>query len=400
MAVDRITSASVTHIPVWYRKELGKNAYIDNIGICRSEWLVRIRSASGAEGLTIANRYMRSEENSIGTLLDLFRENLIGRAVDDLLTLDGNTVTGAPPPVRALFRDQPWLTNAAFDLVGRSRGISCIEMLGGRQREWVPAYDTTMYFQDFLDPEKGAAICAEQAREAKSAGYRQMKIKTGRGGRWMLPEPGMQRDVEVVLAIREAVGPDFTLMVDANFGYDGHLDLLEYFVRETASASIFWLEEMVTASVEHYRQLRDMQAKYAPRALLVCGEVDRNPISPVFQDLIDMRLIDGYQPDIVAHGLAGWMDIERKLAGTGVRSIPHNFGNGRYGTRAGVVFGSASPTFVSFEDERQHEHTYLPDGIEFKDGAHRVDDSPGLGLQIDEDIYRRDHEQHEAVVRA
>ena len=215
----------------------------------------------------------------------------------------------------------------------------------------------------------------------------------------MLPGAGMQRDVDVVLAIREAVGPDFVLMVDANVGYDGHLDLLEGFVRETASANIFWLEEMVTASVEHYERLRKIQAKYAPQALLVCGEVDRNPISPVFQDLIDLGLIDGYQPDIVANGFAGWMEIERKLAGTGVRSIPHNFGNGRYGTRAGVVFGSASETFVSFEDERQLDQTYRPDGIEFKNGAHRVDDSPGLGLQIDEDVYERDHKQHEAVVR-
>ena len=46
------------------------------------------------------------------------------------------------------------------------------------------------------------------------------------------------------------------------------------------------------------------------------------------------------------------LKIERELEGTGVRSIPHNFGNGRYGTRAGVVFGTASKTFVTFEDER------------------------------------------------
>ena len=114
-------------------------------------------------------------------------------------------------------------------------------MLGGRHREWVPAYDTTMYFQDFLEPEKGTAYCAEQAREAKAAGYREMKIKTGRGGRWMLPEAGMQRDVDVVLAIREAVWPDFVLMVDASFGYDGHLTCSKaLFVKRRRPTSSGW----------------------------------------------------------------------------------------------------------------------------------------------------------------
>ena len=47
----------------------------------------------------------------------------------------------------------------------------------------------------------------------------------------MDPEVGMERDSQVVLAVREAVGPEARIMVDANFGYDGRMDLLEDFVR-------------------------------------------------------------------------------------------------------------------------------------------------------------------------
>ena len=50
MAPDKITRVSVTHIPVAYRKEVGKNAYIDNIGLTRSEWLGRVGTDSGLEG--------------------------------------------------------------------------------------------------------------------------------------------------------------------------------------------------------------------------------------------------------------------------------------------------------------------------------------------------------------
>ena len=240
MVSDRINRVSVTDVPVSYRKEVGKNAYLDqNIGVTRSEWIVRIGTESGLEALTIAKLpsgrsaahpgFMRPAKETVANLLDTLTETFIGRAADELLILDGDLVTGIGESVSRAFRDNPWMTNGAFDLVGRTRGISCVDMLGGRARDIVPAYDTTMYFQDFLEPEKGALKCAEEAAEAKADGYRQMKIKTGRGGRWMLPEVGMRRDADVVLAIRDAVGPEFTLLVDANFGYDGRIDLLEDF---------------------------------------------------------------------------------------------------------------------------------------------------------------------------
>ena len=42
---------SVTPVPVWYRKEPGKNARGDNIGKCHLEWLVRARTDGGLQGL-------------------------------------------------------------------------------------------------------------------------------------------------------------------------------------------------------------------------------------------------------------------------------------------------------------------------------------------------------------
>ena len=84
-------------------------------------------------------------------------------------------------------------------------------------------------------------------------------------------------------------------------------------MRETLPANILWLEEMITADVEGYRALREIQSRVGSGALLVCGEVDQSPISPVFLDLIREGLIDGYQPDIVAHGFSTWQAIERKV---------------------------------------------------------------------------------------
>jgi D-galactarolactone cycloisomerase len=391
MVPERIESVTVTPIPSSYRKELGKNAYIDNIGTQRLEWVVRARSTNGAEGISIANRMMR--EGTVESMLAHIKGALLGREVDDLLEITDGVVTGPGPDMARWYRHNGWMTILAFDLVGKARGVSAIDLLGGKKHDSVPAYDTTLYFQDFLNPAKGAQQVGDEAAQAVADGWRALKLKTGRGGKWMLPEAGMQRDIDVVLSVRESVGPDVKIYVDANFGYDNHLDLLDQFIKEVTPADIFWFEEMITHNVDGYKAMREMLAKHSSKALLVCGEVDRNPISEVFQDLIDDGLIDGYQPDIVGQGYLGWMDIERQLAGTGVRTIPHNFGNGVFGSYASIVWGAASETYVSLEDERNIPH-YLTSLPEFRNGAYALPTGPGLGMDIDDAGYAP-HAKHE-----
>ncbi|MDE0592624.1 MAG: hypothetical protein OSB68_05195 [Dehalococcoidia bacterium] len=396
MSSEIIESVSVTPIPSSYQKELGKNAYIDNIGTQRLEWVVRARSSSGAEGISIANRMMR--EGSVESMLAYIKGALLGREVDQLLEISDGVVTGAGQGMERWYRHNGWMTILAFDLVGKERGVSAIDLLGGKKHDSVPAYDTTLYFQDFLNPARGALQVGDEAAQAVADGWLAIKIKLGRGGRWMLPEDGMRRDIEVVLGAREAVGTDVKIYVDANFGYDGHLDLLDQLIKEVTPADIFWFEEMITHNVDGYKAMRESLAKYGSKAVLTCGEVDRDPISEVFQDLIDGGLIDGYQPDIVGHGYLGWMDLERQLEGTGVRTIPHNFGNGSFGSYASIVWGAASESYVSLEDERVIPH-YLTALPEFTNGAYVLPTGPGLGMDIDEAGYAP-HAKHENRMEA
>ena len=394
MSAEVIESVSVTPIPSSYQKELGKNAYADNHGTQWLEWVVRARSTGGAEGITIANRFIR--QSTVSHLLEFLKGALLGRRVDELLEVSDGVVTGPGPGMEQWYRHNGWLSILAFDQVGKVNGVSAIDLLGGKRRDSIPAYDTTFYFQDFLNPSRGAQQVADEAAQAASDGWKALKIKTGRGGRWMMPEAGMRRDIDVVLSVRDAVGSDIEIYVDANFGYDNRLDLLERFISEVTPADIFWFEEMITQDVEGYTELREILAKYGSNALLTCGEVDRNPISEVFQDLIDGGLIDGYQPDIVGHGYLGWLEIEKQLLGTGVRTVPHNFGNGSFGSYASIVFGATSETYVSLEDERIVPHflTKLP---EFKGGAYTLPTGVGLGVDIDQRSYAP-HAKHEFTI--
>src|SRR5690606_2910110 len=110
--------------------------------------------------------------------------------------------------------------------------------------------------------------------------------------------------------------------------------------------------------------------------------------------LIEDGLIDGYQPDVVGAGYLRWMEIERQLKNTKVRSIPHNFGNGTFGTFASIAFAAACKTFVSLEDERNIPHIY-GDFPPFKNGAYVVQEKSGLGITVDEDLFQRNYAKHE-----
>ncbi|MDP6453418.1 MAG: enolase C-terminal domain-like protein [SAR202 cluster bacterium] len=405
MPGQRIVEISVTPIPVQHIKELSKVAFGDNIGTHSTEWLVRARTDGGLEGVTIANRFMQQFtgfDKSIGTirgLVPLLRDVFLGRRVDEFLEVSDGRVVGVHQTFKEAFWAHGWMSILAFDLLGQEMGVSCIELLGGQVRDRVRAYDTTFFYQDMLNPVKAAGQVGAEAGESREYGYTAFKLKMGRPGRWFAPQAGLERDVEVVMAVREAVGPDARIMVDANFGYDGRLDLLEDFIRETLPANLFWMEEMVTADVSDYRVMRRMRDRLGSNAMLVCGEVDTDPPSPVFVDLVEAGLIDGYQPDCVLAGYSRWQALEEWLKPTDVRSVPRNFGNATFGTRAELVFGAASQTFLMLEDERFLPTVYADDDVSFSDGHYSIPSGHGLGLTVDAERFQREFSANEIDVR-
>ena len=399
MVSQKITEISVTPIPAYFPHEIGRNARNTGHGISGIEWLVRAKTDGGIEGLTIANTFLSNlGGNSVDDLLIILKEVFLGIRICDLLEVsNGRVIKPKPGPGRA-FRENGWMSILAYDLAGRELGVSAVDLLGGKVRDEVPAYDTTLYFQDLRNPDtlsNGVASVVDEAREAYSLGWRQMKIKVGRGGRWMSPKSGAQRDADVVNAIREAVGPETVLYVDANFGYENRLDLLEFFIKETLPANLGWLEEMIPPSLEQYRELRKIQERLGSNALLVCGEVDRVPIGYVYMDMAEEGVFDGYQPDIVSQGFFRWKQIEDQLEGTNVVSQPHCFGNGNFGTRAALIYGASSKGFISLEDERIAPNVYENDEFTFKNGVYKIADAPGLGLNVDEEIFRRKYSHNE-----
>ncbi|WP_030462250.1 enolase C-terminal domain-like protein [Kitasatospora sp. NRRL B-11411] len=142
---------------------------------------------------------------------------------------------------------------ALWDLAGQRLGQPVWRLLGGARRE-VPAYASTMCGDELPGGLATPADYADFAVRLVEQGYRAIKLHT-----WMPPvagAPSVALDIAACTAVREAVGPDVELMLDANHWYS-RTEALRL-GRALQELGFYWLEEpMEEASVSSYRWLAE-----------------------------------------------------------------------------------------------------------------------------------------------
>ncbi len=135
---------------------------------------------------------------------------------------------------------------ALWDIKGKHFGVPVSTLLGGRFRDSVRAYATGSFRKDGVDPV--ADIAAEVAGYA-AEGFHAVKIKIGFD---------VEQDLEVIEAVRDAIGLDMRLMIDANHGYDV-LEAVEV-GQVAAGFAVDWFEEPVLPEqLGAYRAVREGQ---------------------------------------------------------------------------------------------------------------------------------------------
>ena len=114
---------------------------------------------------------------------------------------------------------------ACWDIRGKAEGKPVYELLGGAQR---PLAIRSRYSMGAYEPDRARA----RAKELVAAGFTTIKVKVGR-------DPAA--DVERVRAVREAIGPDIALTIDANCGWDA--DTAIRCIRELADCKLALVEQ-------------------------------------------------------------------------------------------------------------------------------------------------------------
>jgi galactonate dehydratase len=265
---------------------------------------------------------------------------------------------------------------ACHDLMGQALGVPVWRLLGGRFRDRVPAYANGWY-QGERSPESYAAL----ARGVVERGYRGLKIDPFGGATAELGPDRLAEAVEVVAAVRRAVGPQVALM----------LEMHGRFTAATAVAAARAIEpyrpEWIEEPVPPYHPAALRQVRAGTTLPIATGE--RVHELPEFRELFEAGTVDVVQADLTH--LGGLTGI-RKLAGWaqayGLLMAPHNV-CGPVGTAANLHFAVACANYKVLEHFNDFADPWV---LELADGAPRVDPAdgcfplptePGLGVRLD-----------------
>lgn len=260
---------------------------------------------------------------------------------------------------------------ALWDIAGKVEGLPLYEMLGGKVREFVP----TKWSVSGVEPEKAADI----ARWAVTQGFKAMKVKVG-------IEP--EGDVARVKAVREAVGPDIKLGVDANGGWA--LNAAIATVRRLEAFGIGFVEQPVSPEQPEH-----------------LAEVRRSIGLPVIADesvftARDARGLAGLQAADVFSiyvGKAGGISEALRLAQVAMsRNLKCTVGSNLelgVGSAAMVHFALASRGVAAEEfpcdiiGPLYYEDDVVREPLPIKPGEARANEKPGLGVELDAEKVER-----------
>lgn len=387
----RISRIRVAPVTGRFHKFVAMNAY-DRApkGRTYEHPLIRIETSEGVEGVGPGS-YEAPDAAYFSAL-----KKLIGADPVKLYTAEHERITGRAPQYSAVLARYPHLDGALFDLIGRLLNRPAWQLIGDSARDRIEVYDGTLYFSDVWFRDRGVRAVVDEVEEAVHTGYRAVKLKLGRGSKWMDRDAGLQRDIDVIRAVRQAAGPSVRVMGDANNGYERDFERLWRMLDETREAGLYWIEEPFPESVDGYTKLRRSLDDAGIRIRIADGENFRAP-AQFDPYLAPRRLMDVLQLDIRTGGFLSNVDVSRRGERAGAVAIPHNWGS-HLGFLMALHISKAIRTIPAAEDDRSTYDVIAADGYAFKDGSYSVPDRPGLGIHVDERVYERECRGRERVI--
>lgn len=317
---------------------------------------------------------LEGREMAVAGAVQDFRRHLVGEPADNIRRLR-----------RHLSRHGYWesgpvissgiggIEMALWDLLAKSLGRPLASILGGAVRETIPVYSNAWYFGA-----ASAAEFAECARRTVALGYRGLKFDPFGVADFTIDEQELSRAVERVEAVRDAAGPDVSLMVEGHgrFGVESALRV----VAHLAALNVRFFEEP-TPPGDHAAIARVARASSVP---IAAGERA--------YDLRDcQRLINAgvsvLQPDVIHIGGTSAMVAAAELCdASSVSFAPHN-ASGPVATAATLQLAALAPTLLMQEmfaplDIDWKDRVAVP-AVQIVDGHVRPPDGPGLGISLD-----------------
>jgi L-alanine-DL-glutamate epimerase-like enolase superfamily enzyme len=259
---------------------------------------------------------------------------------------------------------------ALWDIRGRVLGVPVYQLLGGKVHERLPLYASGGL-------EKPLDSLLEEMRAYRRDGLKAVKVRIGMS---------LERDVEKVLAVREAIGPDMSLMVDAVQGHNPEPWTAAEAVRAGLALrdlDIRWFEEPCAATdPAGYAHVR----RHVP--IPIAGGESSTSIYE-FRNFFEKGALDIVQPDVAhAGGILECRKIAAMAQSYGVEVALHSWSSsvvlaGNYH----LAFATPNCRILEYptwgyplRDELFAEPLRLDDGYLYPPQA------PGLGVRLTDEI--------------
>jgi L-rhamnonate dehydratase len=279
------------------------------------------------------------------------------------------------------------LDMALWDIRGQAEGKPIWQLLGGACRPELVPYASLLPVGRTLDEYRESLVA--KARQAVEFGFEAIKAEVCIKGPYS--HMGLQvKDEEivaVVAAVREAIGPDVTLMVDVAYTWQDYKEALRV-LRRLEPYDLFFLETPLPPDdLDGHARLAE-----ASSIRIAAGEWLNSRFE--FHDLIDRGRIDVAQPDV---GRVGGLTEARRVVDyardRGRLIVPHCWKTG-IGIAASAHLCAAAPNAPFFEflpaplAESRLRRELVVDDYRLEDGRICLPDKPGLGITLNEEALK------------
>ncbi len=277
---------------------------------------------------------------------------------------------------------------ALHDLRGKALGKPCYELLGGAARPFITPYASLQPEVSSFDAYSESLV--SWALRAKALGFRAAKAEVTPCGPYA--HKGLKAThrqmTDTIGAVRKAVGPDFTLMVDLQYAF-ADADACLAAIRDWVDFNLFFIETPLPS---------DDLAGYARVATeqpipIAAGEWLATRFE--FLDLMDRGKVQVVQPDM---GRVGGLTEAKRVcdlaAQRGLTVVPHLWKTGiSIAAAAHLAVTAPHCAFIEFLPAKLCESALrkelVTDELQMVDGVIPLPKRPGLGVEFNRDALER-----------
>lgn len=341
----------------------------------RTNWVfVKVYTDEGIDGVGEAT--LEYKEKALLGALEHIREYIVGK---DPSRIEDHR--------HHIYRDAYWrggpvlmsalsaVECALWDILGKSLGVPVYQLLGGKVNDDVRIY-ANGWFSGARTPEQFAL----KAKEAAARGLTALKWDPFGSSYLEISSEGMERAIRCIAMVREAVGPKVDLLIEGHGRFN--IPTAVKIARELESFKPMFFEEPVPPdSLEALKEVRDK----SPVAI-AAGE--RLYSRRDYRRMFDLTAADYIQPDVSHAG--GIMELRQIASEAECRYIgfaPHN-PSGPVANAATLQLAACTPNFTIHEimfSDVLWRHDVTTEALAYADGRIKVSDSPGLGIEINEE---------------